>query len=107
MEIAIKRRNISNRTDITHSFLRNRVNGRILRIVGLDSELKTACIVFGVLKAIEIAYKRRNISSRTDITHSLSLKSSEWSYFAHSWACFHAKNAVHSIRRVKCKGNSV
>ena len=54
-----------------------------------------------------IAFKRRNISSRTDITHSLSSKSSEWSYFAHSWACLHAKSGVHSIRRVKCNRNSV
>ena len=70
MEIAFKRRNICNRTDITHSFLQNRLNSRILRIVGLDSALKTACIAFGELKAIEIAFKRRNICNRTDITHS-------------------------------------
>ena len=57
-------------TDITHSFLQNRVNGLILRIVGLDSALQTTCIAFGVLKAIEIAFKRRNICNRTDITHS-------------------------------------
>ena len=69
MEIAFKRRNICNRTDITHSFLQNRVNGRILRMVGLESALKTACIAFGVLNAKEIAFKRRHISNRTDITH--------------------------------------
>ena len=69
IEIAFKRRNICNRTDITHCFLQNRVNGLILRIVGLESALKTACIAFGVLKAIEIAFKRRHISNRTDITH--------------------------------------
>ena len=70
MEIAIKRRNISSRNDITHSFRQNRVHGRILRTVGLVSTLKTACIALGVLKAMETAFKRRNISNRTDITHS-------------------------------------
>ena len=70
MEAAFRCRNISNRTEITHSFLRNRVNGRILRTVGLDSAPKTACIAFGVSNAIEIAFKSRNISNRTDITHS-------------------------------------
>ena len=70
MEAAFRYRNASNRTDITHSFLQNRVNGRILHTVGLELALKTACIVFGVLKAIEIAFKRRNISNRTDITYS-------------------------------------
>ena len=48
IEIAFKRRNICNRTDITHSFLQYRENGLILRIVGLDSALKSACIAFGV-----------------------------------------------------------
>ena len=70
MEMAIERRKISNRLYITHSFRQNRVYGRIFRTVGLVSTLKTACIAFGVLKAIEIAFKRRNICNRTDITHS-------------------------------------
>ena len=48
MEAAFRYRNVSNRTHITHSFLQNRVNGRILRTVGLDSTLKTACIAFDV-----------------------------------------------------------
>ena len=68
--MAFELRNISSRTDITHSFLQNRVNGRILRTVGLDSRLKTACIALSVENAKEMAFKRRNISSRTDITHS-------------------------------------
>ena len=70
MEIAFKRRNISSMTDITHSFRQNRDYGRILRTVGHVSRLKTACIAFGVLKAMETAFKRQNISNRTDITHS-------------------------------------
>ena len=70
MEIAFKRRNISSMTDITHSFRQNRDYGRILRTVGHVSRLKTACIAFGVLKAMETAFKRGNISNRTDITHS-------------------------------------
>ena len=44
------------------------MNGRIFRTVGLDSELKTACIVFGVLNAIEIAFKCRNICNKSEIT---------------------------------------
>ena len=70
MEIAFKRRNISNRTDITHSFRQNRVCGRISRTDLYVSTMKLSCIAFGVLKAIEIAFKRRNVSNRTDITHS-------------------------------------
>ena len=66
MEDAFRCRNISNRTEITRSFLHNRVNGRILRTVGLDSALKTACIAFGVSNAIEIAFKRRNISNKDE-----------------------------------------
>ena len=70
MEIAIRRRNISNRLDITHSFRQNRAYGRIFRTDLYVSTMKLACIAFGVLKAIEIAFKRRNISNRLDITHS-------------------------------------
>ena len=70
MEIAIKRRNISNRLDITHSFRQNRVYGRIFHTDLYVKAMKLACIAFGVLKAIEIAFKRRNISNRTDITYS-------------------------------------
>ena len=70
MEIAIKRRNISNRLDITHSFRQNRVCGRISRTDLYVSRMKLSCIAFGVLKAIEIAFKRRNICNRTDIMHS-------------------------------------
>ena len=107
MEIALKRRNTSNRTDITHSFLQNRVNGRILRTVWIVSTLKLACISFSVWNAMEIAFKRRNISNISEITISFSSESSRWSHFAHSWAWFDAKNGVYSIRRVKCDGNSV
>ena len=70
MEIALKRRDIANRIDITHSFRQNRVNGRIFRTDLYVSTLKLACIAFGVLKAMETAFKRRNITNRTDITHS-------------------------------------
>ena len=68
MEIAFKRRNISSRTDITHSFRQNREYGRILRTVGLVSTLKTACIAFGTYNAVEIALKCRNISNKSEIT---------------------------------------
>ena len=40
MEIAFKRRNIFNNSEITHSFCQNPVNGRILRTVGLVSTKK-------------------------------------------------------------------
>ena len=69
MEAAFRYRNISNRTEITHSFLQIRVNGRILRTVELVSTLNTACIAFGVYNAMEIEFKFRNINNRMDITH--------------------------------------
>ena len=70
MEIALERRDIANRIDITHSFRQNRVYGRISRTDLYVSTMKLSFIAFGLLKAIEIAFKRRNISNRTDITHS-------------------------------------
>ena len=70
MEIAFKRRNISNNSGITHSFLQNRVNGRIFLTVWLVSKLKTVCIAFGVLNSMDIAFKRRNISNNSEIMHS-------------------------------------
>ena len=70
MEIAFKRRNISNNIEITRSFLQNRVSGRIFLTVWLVSTLKTVCIAFGVLNTMEIAFKRRNISNNIEITHS-------------------------------------
>ena len=48
MEIAYKRLNIANKSEIALSFLQNGVNGRILRTVGIDSTLKAACVAFGV-----------------------------------------------------------
>ena len=68
MEIAFKSRDIANRIDITHNFRQNRVNGRIFRTVGLDSTLKSACISLGVYNAMEIAFNRRNIFNRSEIT---------------------------------------
>ena len=70
VEIASIRRNISNRTDITLSFRQNRVYGRIPRTDLYVLTMKLSFIAFGVLIAIEIAFKRRNICNRTDITHS-------------------------------------
>ena len=68
MEIALKRRDIANRIDITHSFRQNRVYGRIFRTVGLVPTLKTACIAFGAKNAMVIAFKCRNISYKSEIT---------------------------------------
>ena len=73
MEIAIKRRNISNRTDITHSFLQNRVNGRIFRTDLYVSTMKLACISFGGGNVMDLAFKRRNISNKSEITLSFLL----------------------------------
>ena len=67
MEVACKRRNISNRIDTTHSFLQNGVNGRIVRTVGHDSTLKTACVAIGESNAMKIEFKRRNISNKSEI----------------------------------------
>ena len=107
MEIAFKRRNISNNSEITISFRQNRAYGRMLRTVGIVSTLKTACIALGVLKAMETAFKRRNISNNNEIALSLSSESSMWSHFSHRSLCFDVETGVHSIRRVKSNGNSV
>ena len=49
---------------------------------------------------MEMAFKRRDMASNSEITLSLSSESSKWSHFAHSRACFVDENGVHSIRRV-------
>ena len=90
---------------MTHSFLQNRVNGRILRKVGFDSTLKTACIAFDVQNAMKIAFKRRNISNNKEIALGLSSESSMWSHFSYRSDCLEAENGVYCIRRVKCNGN--
>ena len=107
IEITFKRRDEANRIDITHSFRQNRVNGRIFRTDLYVPTMKLACISLGVSNAMEIAFERRNIPNNSEIMLSLSSKCSKWSHFAHSWACFLAKTGGHSIRRVKCEGNSV
>ena len=58
MDVAFKRRNISNGIDTTLSFLLNGVNGRILRTVLHVSTLKAACAAIGLYNAMEIAIKR-------------------------------------------------
>ena len=87
-------------------FRQNRVHGRILRTVGLVSTVNLACIAFGVYNAMEAAFRYRNVSNRTDISHSFSSKWSTLSHFANSRACFDDESGVHSIRRIKCDGNS-
>ena len=47
-KIALKRRNISNRREITLSFRQNRVNVYDLRAAVLVSTLKTSCTTFGM-----------------------------------------------------------
>ena len=48
MKIAFKRRNSSNRREITLSFRQNRVNASDLLAAVLVSKLKTPCTAFGV-----------------------------------------------------------
>ena len=107
MEVAFKRRNIYNNSEITIRFRQNRVYGRMLLTVGIISTLKTACIALGVLKAMETAFKRRNISNNCEITLSLSSESRKWPHFLYGSDCFDDETGVHSIRRVKCDGSSV
>ena len=47
-KIALKRRNISNRREITLSFRQNRVNGYDLLAAVLVSTLKTTCTTLGM-----------------------------------------------------------
>ena len=68
MKIAFKRRNITNRSDITFTFRQNRVNVCDLRAAVLVSKIKTQCTAFGVLNAMKVAFKRRNITIRSEIT---------------------------------------
>ena len=70
MKIEFKRRNMSNKSEITLSFLQTGVNGRIIRTGLLPMTMKLAYIALGAEKEMEIAHKRRNISNRSDITHS-------------------------------------
>ena len=106
MEIAYIRRNISNKSEDTLNVLQNRGNCRIFRTDLYVSTMKLACIAFGVLKAIEIAFKRRNISNRTDITHCFLQNRGNGRILRTFGHFFQAKNGVHIIRRVKCDGNS-
>ena len=48
MKITFKRRNSSNRIEITPDFLQNRVNDCDFRAAARVSKLKTACTTFGV-----------------------------------------------------------
>ena len=60
--ITLNRRSISNRREITISFRQNRVNAYDLRAVVLVSTLKTTCTTLGMLNAMKIAFKRRNMA---------------------------------------------
>ena len=66
--MAFKRPNSSNRREITSTFRQNRLNDCDLRAAVLVSKLKTPCTAFGVLNPKKIAFKRRNITNRSDIT---------------------------------------
>ena len=68
MKIAFKRRNITNRSDITFTFRQIRVNDCDLRAAVLVSKLKTPCTAFGVWNAMKVAFKRRNITITSEIT---------------------------------------
>ena len=67
MEIAYKRLNIANKSEIALSSLQNRVNGRIFRTGLLLPTMKLAYIALGAEKEMEIAYKRRNIANKSEI----------------------------------------
>ena len=47
-KIAFERRNVSNRSEITITFLQNRVNDCILRAAGPIATMKPACTTCGV-----------------------------------------------------------
>ena len=68
MKIAFKRRNSSNRREITLRFRQNRLNRYDLIAAVPASTLKTACTTFGVQNAMKIAFKSRNSSTRREIT---------------------------------------
>ena len=68
MKIAFKRRNSSNRREITLRFRQNRLNRYDLIAAVPASTLKTACTTFGVYNAMKIAFKSRNSSTRREVT---------------------------------------
>ena len=68
MEIAFKRRNIFNASEIVLSFLQNLGNDRIFGTGLLLSTPKTGVHCIGRINAMEIAFKRRNISNKSEIT---------------------------------------
>ena len=58
---------MSNKSEITLSFLQTGVNGRIIRTGMLLTKMKLALIVLGAEKEMEIAYKRLNIANKSEI----------------------------------------
>ena len=68
MKVASKRRNSSNRRELTLNFLQNRVNDCDFRAAALVSTLKIASTTFGVQSAMKITFKRRNSSNRRERT---------------------------------------
>ena len=159
MASAFKRRNISNRIDITHSFRQNRVNSshfshswasfdakngvRSIRHIKCNGNsyqtskylqqdrynaqfssksskfvaffaqlclfrrLKTTCEAFDVKNTMEIAFKHRNISDNSEITHS-SLQDRGIGRILRTFRHVSTpKNDVRSVRRVKYNGYSV
>jgi hypothetical protein len=67
--------------------------------------LKLACATFGVWNGVEIAYKRRNITIRNEITE-FSSKIESFS-FAIGRDCFDAEINVLYVRGVEWSGKSV
>ena len=67
VNIAFKRRNITNWIEITLNFLKS-ANDCDLRVCGLVSTLENECTTFCTHNAEKIAFKRRNITNGKEIT---------------------------------------
>jgi hypothetical protein len=70
-----------------------------LRVAGLVSTLKSACIAFGAQNGLERASKRRNILFKYEIT--VFVEREERLNFACRGACFDAEIGVHCVRPVE------
>ena len=107
MEITFKRRNSSNRREITLSYLHNRANGYYLRAAVLVSTLKTVSGYIRRVKCNENSVEMSKFIQQGRNNVYFSSKLSKWLRSACRYACFEAKNGVHYIRRVNCNENNV
>jgi hypothetical protein len=76
-----------------------------MRLAAIDLTMRLACATFGVQNGVEGQFKRRDISTRTEITEFSS--KCESLRFAISRECFDTQIGVRYVRRVEWSGKIV